>query len=115
MAERAAKIESRKGLDSPFAGLIRCGKCGCSVCGHRTPTSRKNGDSRFVTWRCVGKNNGRKCDCKDAHNEELFAATESVFGQDSADCLGSVRSIQMHDEKLVFEMKNGRTETWRRT
>ena len=115
MAERAAKIESRKGLDSPFAGLIRCGKCGCSVCGHRTPTSRKNGDSRFVTWRCVGKNNGRKCDCKDAHNEELFAATESIFGQDSADCLGSVRSIQMHDEKLVFEMKNGRTETWRRT
>ena len=115
MAERAAKIESRKGLDSPFAGLIRCGKCGCSVCGHRTPTSRKNGDSRFVTWRCVGKNNGRKCDCKDAHNEELFAATESIFDQDSTDCLGSVRSIQMHDEKLVFEMKNGRTETWRRT
>ena len=115
MAERAAEIESRKGLDSPFAGLIRCGKCGCSVCGHRTPTSRKNGDSRFVTWRCVGKNNGGKCDSKDTHNEELFTAAESIFGQDTADCLGSVRSIRMYDEKLVFELKNGRTETWRRT
>ena len=43
MAERAAKNEGRKGLDSPFVGLIRCGKCGRSVCGHRTPTSLQNG------------------------------------------------------------------------
>ena len=114
MAERAAKNEGRKGLDSPFAGLIRCGKCGRSVCGHRTPTSLQNGDSRFVTWRCVGKNNGGKCDCKDAHNEELFAALQSIFGSEDAD-LRCVKRIQMHDEKLVFEMNNGRKETWRRT
>jgi DNA invertase Pin-like site-specific DNA recombinase len=114
MAERAAKNEGRKGLDSPFVGLIRCGKCGRSVCGHRTPTSLQNGDSRFVTWRCVGKNNGGKCDCKDAHNEELFAALQSIFGSEDAD-LRCVKRIQMHDEKLVFEMNNGRKETWRRT
>ena len=114
MAQRSAESESRKNLDSPFAGLVRCGKCGRSVCGHRTPTSRKNGDSRFVTWRCVGKNNGGKCDSKDAHNEELFAALQSLFGSEDAD-LRCVKRILMHDEKLVFEMKNGRTETWRRT
>jgi DNA invertase Pin-like site-specific DNA recombinase len=114
MAERAAKNEGRKGLGSPFAGLIRCGKCGRSVCGHRTPTSLQNGDSRFVTWRCVGKNNGGKCDCKDAYNEELFTVLQSIFGSEDAD-LRCVKRIQMHDEKLVFEMNNGRKETWRRT
>ena len=67
-----------------------------------------------MTWRCVGKNNGGKCDCKDAHNEELFAALQSIFGSEDAD-LRCVKRIQMHDEKLVFEMNNGRKETWRRT
>ncbi len=115
MAERSAKRESRKGLDSPFAGLIRCGECGCSVCGHRTRTSRKNGDSRFVTWRCVGKNNGGKCGCRDAHNEELFAAAESILGAGAtAESLESVKTIRMHDEKLVFELRNGRKTVWRR-
>lgn len=115
MARRSAESESRKALDSPFAGLLRCGKCGRSVCGHRTPTSRKNGDSRFVTWRCVGKNNGGKCDCKDCHNDELFAATESVLGYNAAEQgMDGVKTIQMYDEKLVFELRNGRKATWRR-
>lgn len=115
MARRSAESESRKALDSPFAGLLRCGKCGRSVCGHRTPTSRKNGDSRFVTWRCVGKNNGGKCDCKDCHNDELFSAAESILGHDAAEHgLDGVKDIQMYDEKLVFELRNGRKATWRR-
>lgn len=115
MAQRAAESKGKKRLDSPFAGLIRCGKCGRSVSGHRSPASRKNGDSRFVTWRCVGKNNGRKCDCKDYHNDELFAAVESILGADPiGEGLGSVKGIQMYDEKLVFEMRNGRKTTWRR-
>ena len=115
MARRSAEIESRKKLDSPFAGLLRCGKCGRSVCGHRTPTSRQNGYSRFVTWRCVGKNNDGKCDCKDSHNDELFAAAESILGQDAAEeGLDNVKCIQMYDEKLVFELRNGRKTTWHR-
>lgn len=114
MARRSAESESRKALDSPFAGLLRCGKCGRSVCGHRTPTSRKNGDSRFVIWRCVGKNNGRKCDCRDCHNDELFAAAESILGHPVKDGLDGVKGIQMYDEKFVFELRNGRKMTWRR-
>lgn len=115
MARRSAEIESRKKLDSPFAGLLRCGKCGRSVCGHRTPTSRKNGDSRFVTWRCVGKNNGGNCDCRDCHNNELFAAAESILGADAiGQGLDGVKAIQMYDEKLVFELRNGRKAAWRR-
>ena len=115
MAERSAKSESQKGLDSPFAGLIRCGKCGRSVCGHRTPTSRQNGNSRFVTWRCVGKNNGGKCDCRDSHNDELFAAAEGILGvAATTENLESVKTIRMYDEKLVFELNNGRKMVWRR-
>ena len=98
MAQRAAENESRKKLDSPFVGLIRCGKCGCAVCGHRTPTSRKSGDSRFVTWRCVGKINSIKCDCQDTHNKELFAAAESILGASvTAESLESVKTIRMYD------------------
>ena len=115
MAERSAKSERQKGLDSPFAGLLHCGKCGRSVCGHRTPTSRQNGDSRFVTWRCVGKNNGRKCDSRDAHNEELFAAAKSILGTTAtAESLENVKGILMYDEKLVFELRNGRKLVWHR-
>ena len=113
MAQRSAESESRKKLVSPFVGLIHCGKCGRSVCGHRTPTSRQNGDSRFVIWRCVGKNNDGKCDCKDSHNDELFAAAESILGQDAAEeGLDNVKCIQMYDEKLVFELRIGRKTTW---
>ena len=114
MAQRSVQNESRKKLDSPFAGLIRCGKCGRSVCGHRTPTSRQNGDSRFVTWRCVGKNNGGQCDCKDSHNDELFAAVHSILGHPAEEGLDGVKDILMYDEKLVFELRNGRKMTWRR-
>lgn len=115
MAERAEAMEKKKQLDSPFIGLLRCGKCGRAVSGHRTPTSRKNGDSRFVTWLCVGKNNGRGCDCKGWSNAELHAAATKVLGDGNLeDTLRTVNIIRMYDDKLIFEMRNGRKATWHR-
>ena len=68
-----------------------------------------------MIWRCVGKNNGGKCDCRDSHNDELFDAAKSIFGADvTTEGMGGVKSIQMYDDKLVFEMRNGRKTTWRR-
>ena len=80
MAERSAENARRKKLVSPFSGMIVCGKCGCSFCGHRTPTSRIHGDSVFVTWRCCKRNNKGGCDCADWHNQELMAAAEAIVG-----------------------------------
>ena len=115
MAERAEAMEKKNQLDSPFIGLLRCGKCGRAVSGHRTPTSRKNGDSRFVTWLCVGKNNGRGCDCKGWRNAELHAAAAEVLGGGNLeDALRTVNIIRMYDDKLIFEMRNGRKATWHR-
>ena len=115
MAERKAENEQRNKLDSPFTGLIICGKCGSSVSGHRTPTSRKNGDSRFVTWRCGKRNRQQGCDCRDWHNPELFAAAEAILGDgDLAESLKRVACIKAYDEKLIFELKNGRIQSWHR-
>lgn len=98
-----------------FSGMIVCGKCGCSFCGHRTPTSRKKGDSLFVTWRCSNRNRQQGCDCADWHNPELFAAADAVLGVGSLeDILQLVERIRAYDDKLVFELKNGRKQVWRR-
>ena len=115
MAERAVENARKRKLESPFSRLIVCGKCGCSYCGHRTPTSRQNGDCAFVTWRCCKRNNNRGCDCRDWHNPELFAAAEGVLGGgDLTESLQRVARIVAHDDKLVFEMTNGRKQVWRR-
>jgi len=115
MAERSAENSLRKKLESPFSGMIVCGKCGCSFCGHRTPTSRKKGDSLFVTWRCSNRNRQQGCDCADWHNPELFAAADAVLGVGSLeDTLQLVERIRAYDDKLVFELKNGRKQVWRR-
>jgi len=115
MAERSAENSLRKKLESPFSGMIVCGKCGCSFCGHRTPTSRKKGDSLFVTWRCSNRNRQQGCDCADWHNPELFTAADAVLGVGSLeDTLQLVERIRAYDDKLVFELKNGRKQVWRR-
>ena len=115
MAERSAESDRRKNLESPFSGMIVCGKCGCSLCGHRTPTSRKNGDSLFVTWRCSSRNRQKGCDCADWHNPELFTAAKAILGDGKLpESLRRVDRIRAYDEKLIFEMKNGRKQEWRR-
>ena len=115
MVERNAEIDRRKKLESPFSGMIVCGICGCSFCGHRTPTSRKNGDSQFVTWRCSNRNRQRGCNCADWHNPELFAAAEAILGEgDLAANLQRVERVLAYDDKLVFDLKNGRKQVWRR-
>ena len=115
MESRAKENAGRKQLVSPYVGLIRCGKCGCKVAGHRTPTSRANGDSQFVTWRCSNRNRQGGCDCQDSHNPELYEATETIPGDGTIEeKLNAVETILMYDDRLVFEMKNGRKHTWRR-
>ena len=115
MAERSAENAQRKKLDSPFSGMIVCGKCGCSFCGHRTPTSRKNGDSLFVTWRCSNRNRQKGCDCADWHNPELFAAVHAILGDgEPSESLRRVEQIRAYDDKLIFEIKNGRKQEWRK-
>ena len=116
MAERRAENERKNKLESPFSGMIVCGKCGGKFSGHRTPTSRKNDDSKFVTWRCVVKNGpNHRCDCRDWHNPELFAASEAILGDGSLEeNLKRVACIKAYDEKLIFEMKNGRIQSWHR-
>ena len=115
MSERIAESARRKNLESPFSGMIICGKCSCSFCGHRTPTSRKNGDSLFVTWRCSNRNRQKGCDCADWHNPELFTAAEAILGDEElSESLRRVDRIRAYDDKLIFEMKNGRKQEWRR-
>lgn len=115
MAERSVENSRRKRLESPFSGMIICGKCGCSFCGHRTPTSRKNGDSLFVTWRCSNRNRQKGCDCADWHNPELLAAADAILGNgELLERLRLVERIRAYDDKLIFDMKNGRKQVWRR-
>ncbi len=109
MARRAEKNAGKRQLESPFSKLIRCGKCGCVVKGHRMKSSR------FVNWRCSKKNRSGGCDCTNTSDPELFAAAADILGDgDIAEKLSDVKTIWMYDNRFIFEMKNGRKHTWRR-
>ena len=114
MAWRAKKNAMKRHLESPFSKLIRCGKCGCVVKGHRMKTDRKNEDNWSVSWRCSKKNRNGGCDCTNSNDPELFAAATILGEGNIEEKLGNVETVWMYDDKFVFEMKNGRKFTWRR-
>ena len=109
MTLRAEKNAGKRRLESPFSKLIRCGKCGCVVKGHRMNSGQS------VNWRCSKKNRNGGCDCVNSNDPELFAAVAGVLGEGNIEeKLGDVKIIWMDDDRFVFEMKNGRKHTWRR-
>ncbi len=63
-----------------------------------------------MIWVCGGRNMQTGCDCKNIQDRDIVAAV-SELGL-TAD---KVQRIDMFDDKLKIQMKNGRTEVWHRT
>ncbi len=111
MREKRSKEAQRDpGFRSEFSGKVWCGKCGRKASWHRSPQARKRGDMSSVIWVCVGRNMQSGCDCKNIQDRDIVAAV-SKLGL-TAD---KVQRIDMFDDKLKIQMKNGRTEVWHRT
>ncbi len=115
-AERGEAARRDPQFQSLFSGMVWCGKCGSKCSWHRSPTSRKNGDFKFVIWTCSNRNNQRGCDCRNIHDSVMTEAAEDILGAENLEenLKRKVAAIRMYDDRLVFEMRTGRKEVWHR-
>jgi Site-specific recombinases, DNA invertase Pin homologs len=108
--QRGKAAERDPQFGSDFSKMVWCGKCGCKASWHRSPQARKRGDMSSMIWICNGRNRQKGCDCRNIQDRDIHAAVNALGLE-----IGRIERIEMFDEKLKFHMKNGRTETWRRT
>ncbi|MBQ0112626.1 MAG: recombinase family protein [Bacteroidales bacterium] len=88
---------------SKYAGLIKCGKCGCSV----NKVSRKNQDLNALECRVrkIGE-----CDLLPIKIKDFDAITDKICSG-----LDNVKSAVVYDESIEFNLKNGKTKTYQRS
>ena len=119
----AVAMKQKRGLEhkrdpqfqSIFSGMVWCGKCGAKASWHRSPQSRKRHDASSMIWICNGKNGQSGCDCKNIQDRDILSAAKAILGENGVpDALRKVSAIRMFDDRLEFQMENGRKRTWRR-
>lgn len=63
---------SRRSFDYPYAGLIKCGKCGATYAGNASV----HGDKKYLSYRCLNQYAKGTCDASSISERQL---TDLVF------------------------------------
>lgn len=109
--ERVQEMMEEKALSSPpktftcFSGIIKCGHCGRSCC------RRVEHGNRY--WKCQGNEISKTCHARYIKEDELRSLTFSFF-EDEDDFKRKIDSIQLYDDEVVFNLKNGKSKKMKR-
>ena len=101
--KRAAEMPNANPLLTHFSGLMKCGHCGCGV-SRRTRKEKK-------AWQCnVAERKGVDCcGIRRIYEEELEAAAILAVGEmNAAEFRRTVRQIVLHNDRIVFQMTDGK-------
>jgi len=107
IAERRGNTQNQFTNPTVFSGKVVCGKCGNSC--------RRVSQRQGKAWRCRTKEFGgvKACDLHNPYEETLKKAYSEVVEPFTEEGFAAkVKQIIAYDEKIVFELKDGRKAEW---
>ena len=105
---RAAASANVNAVPTRFSGLMKCGNCGCGV-SRRTTGGKKR-------WVCnTRERKGMKvCGLRPLSEAELEEASGIVGAENDEAFRRLVREVIVYDDRIEFNLKNGKVKTWKR-
>ena len=92
---------------SDFSRKVWCGLCGSRAASHHT-TSAKCDPNRLY-WVCNSRHQKKSdCKCPNFRDERLHEAADAL-----GLTMNSIDRVILHENKIVFNLTNGRTATWK--
>lgn len=105
---RAAASANVNAVPTRFSGLMKCGNCGCGI-SRRTTGGKKR-------WVCnTRERKGMKvCGLRPLPEAELEEASVIVGAENDEAFRRLVRAVVVYDDRIEFNLKNGKVKTWKR-
>lgn len=105
--EHRGSVNTASRRTSAFSGKVWCGLCGCKAASHHSRSAKQDPDHSY--WVCNGRHDGRNdCKCPNYRDDRLHEAADALGLEND-----QIDRIMLHENRIVFNLMNGRTATWK--
>ena len=105
--ERRGNAAAAKRRISDFSKKVWCGLCGRRAAAHHTISARR--DPNRIYWVCNARHDKTSdCKCPYTRDDRLHEAADAL-----GLTLNSIDRVMLHENRIVFNLTNGRTATWK--
>ena len=105
--EQRGNAAAAKRRISDFSKKVWCGLCGRRAAAHHTTSARR--DPNRIYWVCNARHDKTSdCKCPYTRDDRLHEAADAL-----GLALNSIDRVMLHENRIVFNLTNGRTATWK--
>ena len=104
-AQRGATSEANR-RTSDFSKKVWCGLCGSKAASHHNSAASR--DPNRLYWVCNARHEKANCKCPYTRDDRLHEAADAL-----GLAMNSIDRVMLHENKIVFNLTNGRTATWK--